>query len=493
MTPSGGASSATTLWNSIDWKATESHVRRLQIRIAKAVREGRWGKVKVLQRLVSHSHSAKLLAVRRVTQNRGRNTPGVDGTIWQLPNQKWLAALALTSRGYRALPLRRIYIPKKNGKKRPLGLPVMHDRAMQALYLMALEPVAETQADIHSYGFRPGRSTADAVERCFNVLCQRTCAQWILEGDIKGCFDNIDHDWLYEHIPMDRKVLRQWLASGYLEGKTLFPTQAGTPQGGVISPCLANMALDGLEDVVARITKPSDKVHVIRYADDFVVTGASREVLEHRIKPVIEAFLAERGLRLSEEKTLITTVHEGFDFLGFNVRKYGRKLLIKPSKSSIKSFLDGIREEIKRSVGVRTIGLIRRLNQKIRGWVNYYRHVVAKQAFGFVDHVIFWAVWKWSRRRHPNKSAHWKYRKYFAGHGKRKWNFHAPFVGKDGVFKVLSLIQASATPIRRHRQLIAAATPYDPAFFEYFEKRSRRVAMVPPWTTGSLSNDFLSA
>ena len=156
MTPSGGASSATALWNSIDWKATESYVRRLQIRIAKAVREGRWGKVKALQRLLSHSHSAKLLAVKRVTQNRGRNTPGVDGTIWQLPNQKWLAALALTSRGYRALPLRRIYIPKKNGKKRPLGLPVMHDRAMQALYLMALEPVAETQADIHSYGFRPG-------------------------------------------------------------------------------------------------------------------------------------------------------------------------------------------------------------------------------------------------------------------------------------------------------------------------------------------------
>lgn len=407
MTPSGGASSATTLWNSIDWKATESCVRRLQIRIAKAVRERRWGKVKALQRLLSHSHSAKLLAVRRVTQNRGRNTPGVDGTIWQLPNQKWLAALALTSRGYRASPLRRIYIPKKNGRKRPLGLPVMHDRAMQALYLMALEPVAETQADIHSYGFRPGRSTADAVERCFKVLCQRSCAQWILEGDIKGCFDNIDHGWLYEHIPMDRTVLRQWLASGYLEGKTLFPTLAGTPQGGVISPCLANMVLDGLEDVVARITKPSDKVHVIRYADDFVVTGASQEVLEHRIKPAIEEFLPGRGLRLSEEKTLITSVHEGFDFLGFNVR---------------------------------------RLNQKIRGWVNYYRHVVAKQAFGFVDNVIFWAVWKWSRRRHPNKSANWRYRKYFAGHGKRKWNLHAPFVGKDGVVKALSLIQASATP-----------------------------------------------
>ena len=471
----------------------ENHVCRLQVRIAKAVRERRWGKVKALQRLLTHSHSAKLLAVRRVTRNRGRNTPGVDGTIWRKPNQKWLAVLALTDRGYRALPLRRIYIPKKNGKKRPLGLPVMHDRAMQALYLMALEPVAETQADIHSYGFRPGRSTADAVERCFNVLCKRTCAQWILEGDIKGCFDNIDHGWLYEHIPMDRKVLRQWLASGYLEGKTLFPTVAGTPQGGVISPCLANMVLDGLEDAVARITKPSDKVHVVRYADDFVVTGASREVLEYRVKPAVETFLAERGLRLSEEKTLITSVHEGFDFLGFNVRKYGRKLLIKPSKSSIELFLSGVREEIKRSVGGPTIGLIRRLNQKIRGWVNYYRHVVAKRTFRFVDYVIFWAVWRWSHRRHPNKSAKWRYKKYFAGRGQRRWNFHAHFVGKDDVVKVLSLIQASDTPIRRHRQLIAAATPYDPAFFAYFENRSRRVAMIPPWTAGSSPDDLSRA
>jgi RNA-directed DNA polymerase len=493
MTPPGGASSATTLWNSVNWKAAESDVRRLQVRIAKAVRERRWGKMKALQQLLTHSHSAKLLAVRRVTQNRGRNTPGVDGTIWRQPNQKWLAALALTNRGYRALPLRRIYIPKKNGKKRPLGLPVMHDRAMQALYLMALEPVAETRADIHSYGFRPGRSTADAIERCFIVLCKRTCAQWILEGDIKGCFDNIDHGWLYEHIPMDRKVLRQWLASGYLEGKTLFPTLAGTPQGGVISPCLANMVLDGLEAAIARVTKPPDKVHVIRYADDFVVTGASREMLKHRIKPVIETFFAERGLRLSGEKTRITSVHEGFDFLGFSVRKYGRKLLIKPSKRSIKSFLSGVREEIKRSVGGPVIGLIRRLNQKIRGWVNYYRHVVAKRAFRFVDYVIFWAVWKWSRRRHPNKSAKWRYKKYFAGSGKRQWVFHAHFASQDGGIRALPLIHASDTPIRRHRQLIAAATPYDPAFFAYFENRSRRVAMVPLWTTGSLANDFSRA
>jgi RNA-directed DNA polymerase len=487
MTPASGASSAATLWDSIDWKTAEGYVRRLQIRIAKAVREGRWGKVKALQRLLTHSHSAKLLAVRRVTQNRGRHTPGVDGAIWWRSGQKWSAAQALTNRGYQALPLRRIYIPKKNGKKRPLGLPVMYDRAMQALYLMALEPVAETQADIHSYGFRPGRSTADAVERCFVVLCRKPSAQWILEGDIKGCFDNIDHDWLYKHIPMDRKVLRQWLASGYIESNTLFPTLAGTPQGGVISPCLANMVLDGLEDVVTRITKPSDKVHVIRYADDFVVTGASKEVLEDRIKPAIEAFLSERGLCLSEEKTFITSIHQGFDFLGFNVRKYGHKLLITPSKSSIKSFLSDVCEVIKQSISVPTIGLIHRLNQKIRGWVNYYRHVVAKRAFRTVDYVIFWAVWKWSHRRHPNKSAKWRFRKYFAGQGQRRWVFHTRFAGKDGEVKAICLIHASDTPIRRHRQLIAAATPYDPTFFAYFKDRTSRVAMIPPGLPGRYS------
>ncbi len=487
MTPASGASSAATLWDSIDWKTTERYVRRLQIRIAKAVREGRWGRVKALQRLLTHSHSAKLLAVRRVTQNRGRHTPGVDGAIWRRSGQKWSAAQALTNRGYQASPLRRIHIPKKNGKKRPLGLPVMYDRAMQALYLMALEPVAETQADIHSYGFRPRRSTADAVERCFVVLCRKPSAQWILEGDIKGCFDNIDHDWLYKHIPMDRKVLRQWLASGYMEGKTLFPTLAGTPQGGVISPCLANMVLDGLEDVVIRITKPSDKVHVIRYADDFVVTGASKEVLKDRIRPAIEAFLSERGLCLSEEKTLITSIQQGFDFLGFNVRKYGHKLLIMPSKSSIKSFLSDVREEIKQSISVPMIGLIHRLNQKIRGWVNYYRHVVAKRAFRFVDYVIFWAVWKWSRRRHPNKSAKWRYRKYFAGQGHRRWVFHTRSAGKNGEVKAICLIHASDTPIQRHRQLIAAATPYDPAFFAYFRDRSRRVVMIPPGLPGRYS------
>jgi RNA-directed DNA polymerase len=231
-----GASSAALTWDAIDWRTIEKRVRRLQMRIAKAAREGRWGKVKALQWLLTHSFSAKLLAVRRVVRNRGRHTAGVDGIIWTTSRQKWQAARSLRRRGYRPQPLRRIYILKKSGKRRPLGIPTMDDRAVQALYLLALEPIAETQADRNSYGFRPRRSSADAIGQCFTVLAQKHAAQWILEGDIKACFDQISHSWLVSHIPMDKTVLRKWLAAGYMEEGTLHPTRVGTPQGGILTP-----------------------------------------------------------------------------------------------------------------------------------------------------------------------------------------------------------------------------------------------------------------
>lgn len=234
--PRIGASPPEEHWDAIEWQSIERQVLRLQMRIAKAVREGRWGKVKSLQWLLTHSFAAKLLAVRRVTQNAGRKTAGVDGTVWKTAAQKLKAARSLQRRSYRTLPLRRVYIPKKNGRLRSLGIPAMSCRAMQALYLQALEPIAETLADPNSYGFRPKRSTADAIGQCFNALCSKHSAEWIFEGDIKACFDRLSHTWLQDHIPMDKLILGKWLAAGYMEEGIVYPTEAGSPQGGIITP-----------------------------------------------------------------------------------------------------------------------------------------------------------------------------------------------------------------------------------------------------------------
>ena len=282
---STGASFHDTLeWHGIQWYRTERNVRRLQARIVQATQEKRWGKVKALQRLLTHSFSGKALAVRRVTENQGKKTPGVDKVLWDTPEKKAQAIHNLKPRGYHPQPLRRVYIPKSNGAQRPLSIPTMKDRAMQALYLLALQPVAETLADPHSYGFRPQRCTADALVYCHTLLSQKRGAEWVLEGDIKSCFDKISHDWLLAHIPTEKAILRKWLKAGYMEKNVLHLTEEGTPQGGIISPAIANMALDGLsQSLLERFPRSkqgnSPKVNLARYADDFVVTGASQELL----------------------------------------------------------------------------------------------------------------------------------------------------------------------------------------------------------------------
>ena len=269
-------------WEAINWKAIESHVRKLQLRIAKAVKMKRYCKAKTLQWLLTHSFYAKLLAVKRVTLNKGKNTPGIDRIIWRTSCQKMQAAKALRRRGYRALPLRRIHIPKKNGKSRPLGIPSMADRAQQALYLLALEPIAEIEADKNSYGFRPKRSCHDAREQCFNALAKKISPMWILEGDIKSCFDKICHQWLENNVKMDRRILKQWLKAGYIEKKLFHQSESGTAQGGIISPVLSNIALDGLEQVIRAVAKKGDKINYVRYADDWICTAKSKEILEQK-------------------------------------------------------------------------------------------------------------------------------------------------------------------------------------------------------------------
>lgn len=411
------------------------------------------------------------MAVKRVTENHGKKTAGIDGVIWITPQQKIKAVKSLRRRGYSPQPLRRIYIPKRNGKERPLGIPTMFDRAQQALYLLALEPVAEMKADRDSYGFRPRRCTADAIEQCFFSLVRGFCAQWILEGDIKSCFDEISHEWLLDNIMMDKNILSKWLAVGYVEKNVFHQVRKGTPQGGIISPTLANMVLDGLQTALREATVIRDKVNFVRYADDFIVTGISKEVLENKVRPCVETFLKQRGLVLSNEKTKITHIDEGFDFLGFNVRKYSGKLIIKPTKKAIKDFLDHIRDFIRSHPGTKTENIILYLNPRIRGWANYYRHVVSKRIYSHIDHNIFQALWRWAKRRHPNKNSGWVKEKYFRSEGTRQWMFFAKMRDEDGEWTTLDLNKASDVKISRHVKIKAKATPYDSQFKDYFEYR----------------------
>lgn len=470
-------------WHAIDWRRVEQFVRTTQRRIAKATLEKDWRKVKALQRSLNHSFSARALAVRRVTENQGKRTAGVDRQLWDSPALKRAAIGRLKQqRGYRAKPLRRVYIPKSNGKERPLGIPTMLDRAMQALHLLGLEPVAETTSDPNSYGFRRNRSTADAMGQIFVCTSRKASAQWVLEADIEGCFDHINHEWLVRHVPMNKTILRKWLKAGVVHQGRLSPTEEGTPQGGIISPTLANMALNGLEGGLiehlgARFGRSKIKglkVNVIRYADDFVVTGSSRELLESEIRPWIEAFLAQRGLRLSLEKTKVVYMDEGFDFLGWNFRKYKGKLLIKPSKKNVKAFYSKVRGILKTHISVKQEDLIAKLNPVLRGWAQYHQPVVAKEAFSRMDSLIYWRLMRWSRRRHPNKSRSWcksRYRQRI----KERDEFAAT-VRAEGGSRTWKLLKLADTEIVRHEKIKGEYNPFDPAWEVYGEKlRTKRM------------------
>jgi len=465
-------------WHSIGWLRCHRVVKKLQTRIVKATREGKPGKVKALQWILTHSFSGKALAVKRVTENKGKNTPGIDQKTWSTPAAKSQAVLSLKRRGYTPQPLRRVYIPKGNdkSKRRPLSIPVMKDRAMQALYLLALEPVAEVRADKNSYGFRPKRCQADAVEKCFNIFARRGSAQYILEGDIKSCFDKISHEWLLENIPTDREILQKWLTAGFIDNKIFHLMESGVSQGGAISPCIANMTLDGLENLLLEKypkNRSNKRIHLVRWADDFIITGSTKEVLEQEIKPLVTEFLRERGLELSPEKTKIVHIDEGFDFLGQNIRKYKGKVLIKPSKKSIKSVMDNIREIIKGNKATTTVNLIRLLNPVIVGWANYHRHVVAKEIFSDIDTEIWRVLWRWAKRRHPKKGSKWVKNKYFKPIGTRNWVFSAETGAytKDGSKKWIKLRKASDIPIKRYVKIKAEANPFDLAWENYFEER----------------------
>lgn len=463
------------LWNNLNWELIESKVSKLQSRIAKAVEQGRYNLAKKLQYLLTNSFYAKLLATKKVTTNKGKNTPGIDGAILSTPDSKYKNALSLTNKGYKPVPLKRIHIKKPNGKNRPLSIPAMRDRTMQTLHQFALDPIAEVMLDRCSFGFRKYRGTKDAGEYLFKVLCKKNSPKFILEGDIKGAFDNMSQEWMLKHIPMNENIIRKFLKSGYIHQNKLYPTIRGIGQGAAISPTVSNLVLNGIGDEIRKVfwkTKTGKvskyynkhKVHIVVYADDFVVTADNEETL-NECKTIIENFLKERGLELSQEKTLITHIDKGFDFLGWIFRKYNNKLIIKPSKSSIKKVKTKIKETIVKHNGHKQDLLITKLNQIITGWCNYHKHICAKETFIDIDKYIFERLWKWVKRRHPKKSKRWIRDRYFARIGNRDWIFKS----ETNQLKFMSSFK-----IERHVMIKLENNPYFPEHQEYYKKRRKR-------------------
>jgi RNA-directed DNA polymerase len=418
--------SKTNKWTGVDWSKVEKTISNLQHRITKAAECGERRKIRDLQRLLNRSLSARLKAVRIVAQeNSGKNTPGIDGEIWTTPERKIQETHELRNKS-RTKPLKRVYIPKANGKQRPLGIPCMSDRARQALWNISLMPVVEATSDPQSYGFRPYRSCWTANKQVRTLLDKNQSPEWILDADIEKFFDKINHNWLLENTPMETKVLKSWLKAGYLENSHLYDTNEGTPQGGVISPTLMNHTLNGLEEYLEDnfklkpgygISSTGNKVRkstftkIVRYADDFIVTGRSRRQLQ-RVKFAIGKFLEIRGLRINDDKTSIRHITEGFDFLGWNFRKYNNKLLCKISKKSIQNH----RREVKHLTKTTHLPdiLIGKLNSKIVGWENY--HCCCNdiwKIWGSMNHYLYKCLMKWCLRRHSNKTRKWIYLNYW--------------------------------------------------------------------------------
>ncbi|WP_424097774.1 group II intron reverse transcriptase/maturase [Moorena producens] len=484
-----------TDWHATEWKRAYRMVRKLRRRIFRATREGNWKKVNKLQKLMLRSYSNILTSVKQVTQiNSGKKTSGIDKQAKLNPKQRGEMVDALTDyKTWKPIPTKRIYIPKSNGKQRPLGIPSMTDRCLQGIVKNALEPTWEALFESTSYGFRPGRSAHDARQKIFaNIKGEKNKKWWVLDADISGCFDNIAHQPLLETIGNFPavKLIKEWLKAGYINKGVFYDTEVGTPQGGVISPLLANIALHGLEEELGiKYTWIKDSSRedggywgnktnraYIRFADDFVILTETEEDAANA-KEITKKWLAKKGLMLSEEKTKISHLTTGFDFLGWNFRKFkttrkktGLITYIKPSKKSIKKVKGKIREELSKLKSGKQSEVIGKLNPIIRGWSKYHDGAVSKEIFNNLDHYTYWKLERWGKRKHPRKSKKWIQRKYF---GKNCPGRDDKWVFGDGS-ETRYLTKFPWTTIERHTQVLFKNSPDDPGLIEYWEKRKEK-------------------